>query len=133
MAQDIGAAPIDIPSKWKTTYHLSAVWGSNFLAGLLGQAISLMQELGHDRERSWEILEPLIEGTIEQIKRFCIERALTGPAHRGDNITIQRHIAYLSKHHPELIASYKEWTRTLITTWVRSLDDSHRRILDSLD
>jgi predicted short-subunit dehydrogenase-like oxidoreductase (DUF2520 family) len=132
MAQDISAIPIEIPTEWKTTYHLSAVWASNFLVGLMSQALSLMQKVGYDSKTSWDILEPLIKGTLNNIKRLGIEKALTGPAQRGEINTIQRHLKQLATQHPELLESYRRWTETLIRQDIPSPGDNHLNILKML-
>jgi predicted short-subunit dehydrogenase-like oxidoreductase (DUF2520 family) len=97
--------------------------------GLLDQALMLMEHLGYDRETSWNILKPLVKGTIEGIDRSGIEGALTGPAHRGDVGTIQRHLEYLKSQHPELLAPYREWTKTLIKRLVSQHHPEHKQIL----
>jgi len=132
MAQDIGAIPIEIPTEWKTTYHLSAVWASNFLVGLMSQAISLLEKTGYDRATSWKILEPLVKGTLDNIHRLGIEGALTGPTQRGDINTIQRHLKQLESKHPELLETYRLWTETLINHCVTSLGPNHHNILKML-
>ncbi len=130
IAEDIGAIPIQIPTELKTTYHLSAVWASNFLVGLLDQAITLMENIGYDRETSWNILKPLVKGTIDGINSSGIEGALTGPAHRGDVGTIQRHLEHLNIEHPEMVTPYREWTKTLITRLVAQQNPGHKQILN---
>ncbi len=133
VAEDIGAIPIQIPTESKTSYHLSAVWASNFLVGLLDQAIALMETIGYDRETSWNILKPLIKGTIDGIDSSGIDRVLTGPADRGDVGTIQRHLEHLNTKHPEMVAPYREWTKTLITRLVAQQNPGHKQILTLIE
>jgi predicted short-subunit dehydrogenase-like oxidoreductase (DUF2520 family) len=130
IAEDIGAIPIEIPTEWKTTYHLSAVWASNFLVGLMQQAISLLEKTGYDRATSWKILEPLVKGTLDNIHRLGIEGTLTGPARRGDINTIQRHLEQLETKHPELLEPYRLWTETLIRECASSPGLYHQKILE---
>jgi len=133
IARDIGAIPVEIPTEWKTTYHLAGVWASNFLVGLISQAASLMDEISRDGNKSLQILEPLIQGTIDQIKRTGIEGALTGPAMRGDIGTIQKHLEILSSQHPEYAEIYRLMTNYIIRTLVKDPGDNHRRILHLLE
>lgn len=133
IARDIGAVPVEIPTELKTSYHLAAVWASNFLEGLIDQAASLMDEISRDRSQSLQMLEPLIQGTIDQIKRTGIEGALTGPAMRGDLGTIRRHLETLATQHPEYSRLYRDMTRYIITTLVKDIGDNHQRILDLLE
>jgi predicted short-subunit dehydrogenase-like oxidoreductase (DUF2520 family) len=133
MAQDIGATPIEIPTEWKTTYHLSAVWASNFLVGLMAQAVSLLEKAGYGRTTSWKILQPLVKGTLDNIHRLGIEGALTGPAQRGDIGTIQDHLQELKTKHPELLETYRMLTETLIQQCVPLLGSDHRATLKMLN
>jgi len=132
IAQDIGAIPIEIPTEWKPTYHLSGVWASNFLVGLIQQAVSLLEKTGCDGATSWKILEPLVKGTLDNIHRLGIEGALTGPAQRGDINTIQRHLKQLETKHPELLETYRLWTENLIRQDIPSPGDNHLNILKML-
>jgi len=133
IAHDIGASSVIVPTATKTAYHLAGVWASNFLVGLISQATSLMYGMTHDNSRSLSILEPLIQGTITQIKRTGIEGALTGPAMRGDIGTIQRHLETLEKQYPEFSELYRNLTKYIIGTLVKDLGDDHRRILGLLE
>jgi predicted short-subunit dehydrogenase-like oxidoreductase (DUF2520 family) len=133
MANDIGAIPVEIPRELKTTYHLAGVWASNFLVGLISQATSLMEDMGYDQSRSLKILVPLIQGTIDRIRRSGIEGALTGPAMRGDIGTVRRHVQLLASDHPELLAIYRELTKSLIIQLVRDPTKKHQRILEFLE
>jgi predicted short-subunit dehydrogenase-like oxidoreductase (DUF2520 family) len=132
IAKKLGLTPVEIPTKMKICYHLAGVWASNFLAAILSQAVSLMKEIVHDRNESWVILEPLVEGTLGYIKRLGIEGAITGPAMRGDIGTINRHLDFLINQHPELLPIYRELTKTIITTLVKDLGPEHQHMLKAL-
>lgn len=133
IAKELGANPIEIPTEMKTNYHLAGVWASNFLVGLMSQAMALLQKVGYDSNASWDILEPLIKGTFNNIKRLGIENALTGPAQRGDINTIRQHLKKLKTEHPELSESYRIWTETLIQQCIPSPGFEHRAILKMLN
>lgn len=133
IARDIGAIPFTVPTNFKTTYHLSAVWASNFLVGLMAQATLLMQKVGNDPKTSWDILEPLVKGTLNNIKRLGMKKALTGPAQRGDIGTIQDHLQELETKHPELLETYRMLTETLIQQCIPSLGSDHRAVLKMLN
>ena len=132
IARDIGAIPTRIPTEMKIIYHLAGVWASNFLVGLMTQALSLMEQTGHDPKTSWLILEPLIKGTLDQIKRLGVENALTGPAMRGDAGTIKRHLEKLADDNPELLSIYKQYTEYLIKHLVQTKTPSHKDILKQI-
>jgi len=44
-----------------------------------------------------QILFPLVQGTLQNVKNFDTRSALTGPIFRGDEESIQRHLKALSK------------------------------------
>ena len=64
---------------------------SNHLVALLGQVDRIVTPLGLP-------LEPFCDlayGSLENVRRLGIEAALTGPAARGDEETIEAHLAVL--------------------------------------
>ncbi len=96
-----------IPTGAKTLYHASAVVASNYLVTLEQFALSLLAEAGLDPDRGYEILEPLILGTLKNIKaRGCVN-ALTGPVARGDLDIIDRHIKDIDGKMPEFSRLYR--------------------------
>ena len=77
----------------KTKYHLAAVYASNLVCGLIGEASRLLQEGGFGEDDALNALSPLIAGNVEHALAVGPVRALTGPVERGDLITLEKHLS----------------------------------------
>ncbi|MDB5230209.1 MAG: hypothetical protein JWN76_1014 [Chitinophagaceae bacterium] len=89
--------------------HVAAVFVSNFVNHLyaLGERFCDMEEL------PFNILYPLIEETATRLKEFSPNNMQTGPAVRGDGVTINAHAEILSAY-PNLQKIYLELTESII-------------------
>jgi predicted short-subunit dehydrogenase-like oxidoreductase (DUF2520 family) len=83
------------------------VVASNYLVTLLDLAIRLIEEAGVNRQDAFNLLKPLIEGTLSNIGKVGVQKALTGPIARGDIKTVEKHIEEIGFKRPELLALYK--------------------------
>ncbi len=96
-----------IPTESKTLYHASAVVASNYLVTLEHFALELLKQAGLAEDNAYEILEPLIMGTLNNIKsRGCIQ-ALTGPVARGDDDIVSRHLTDIDARLPRFSNLYR--------------------------
>jgi predicted short-subunit dehydrogenase-like oxidoreductase (DUF2520 family) len=107
MATDLGATCITIRTEAKTMYHASAVVASNYLVTLFDLAIKFMETAGIPGKEAFNVLKPLVDGTLSNIEKAGIPQALTGPIARGDIETVQGHIDAIIAWKPELITLYK--------------------------
>lgn len=89
-------------SKRRATIHLAAVFASNFTNRMLRASERILEWQNLDLE----LLGPLIVQTIENVLKRGAEASLTGPAMRGDRITVDSQLAALSKH-PDLQQVYE--------------------------
>lgn len=62
---------------------------------------------------------PLIEGTLENLKRTSPERALTGPIARGDVLTVRKHLDALRQSAPHLLPVYASLSTEVVRVAVR--------------
>ena len=92
IATDLGARPFTIHTDGKILYHAAAVVASNYLVTLMNLAIELMAASGLSAQEAFEILTPLIKGTLANIKTTGIPDALTGPIARGDVSIVEKHV-----------------------------------------
>jgi predicted short-subunit dehydrogenase-like oxidoreductase (DUF2520 family) len=104
---DLGGTVVTILTEAKTLYHASAVVASNYLVTLLDLAIRLIEKAGINREDAFHLLKPLIDGTLSNIKKVGVQKALTGPIARGDIKTVEKHIEEIGFKRPELLPLYK--------------------------
>lgn len=74
--------------------HVAAVFVNNFTNHLL----TLGEEICEDFEVPFAILQPLIRETFEKTQFVSPKIAQTGPAIRGDEATIAKHLTLLQNH-----------------------------------
>ena len=96
-----------IPTEAKTLYHASAVVASNYLVTLEHFALELLKASNMTEADAYEILEPLILGTLNNIKARGSIDALTGPVARGDDEIVSRHLKDIDRKLPEFSALYR--------------------------
>ncbi len=75
----------------RPVYHAAAVIASNHLVALLGQVERLSQAVGVPFEAYFD----LARATLDNVAALGPAAALTGPAARGDETTIRRHLRAL--------------------------------------
>ncbi len=97
LVRKLGGEPVPLAEKDKTMYHVGAVMASNLLVALEHAAELVYQEIGMPGERALKALMPLVEGTVDNLKRLGTEQALTGPVARGDIGVLRRHLEYLER------------------------------------
>jgi predicted short-subunit dehydrogenase-like oxidoreductase (DUF2520 family) len=64
---------------------------ANHLVALAGQVERLAARVGVPTDAYWD----LMAGALDNVRRLGAKAALTGPAARGDQATIERHLAAL--------------------------------------
>lgn len=79
----------------KTRYHASAVMASNLVVGLYDMAAGELARCGLSHEDAEAALAALFLGNAEHIAADGVAASLTGPAARGDEATIDAHLACL--------------------------------------
>lgn len=88
--------------------HLAAVFCNNFVNHLY----VLMADYCRKEQLDFGMLQPLIRATADRITELTPEAAQTGPAIRGDENTIARHLELLSNH-PALADWYRRFTDSI--------------------
>ncbi len=105
----IGVEPHEIQSDAKVMYHASAVTAAGLLDALMDAAFTMSEVAGFSREQAKEMLIPLAESTLHNLKSQSTAEALTGPSARNDKATINAHLAALESH-PEELGIYRVLT-----------------------
>lgn len=102
LAEQLSEAVYLITDKQKTQLHLAAVFTNNFTNYLqfISNKLLVEQQLPHS------ILQPLLNETVRKLSDISPLEAQTGPAIRGDNNTIEKHLELLNNH-PEWSALYE--------------------------
>lgn len=97
-SKDLELRPFRIKSENKSLYHLAGVYSSNFLSGNMFIAEKLLSNiLNGESIEQFELLAPIIEATLKNIKENGPVKSLSGPVERGDIFTVKKHIAALNK------------------------------------
>ncbi len=101
IADAAGARLAEIAPQQKVLYHAAAVFGSNYVAALLDIAQEL---IGIENAR--EDLAKLADSAIRNWRAHADSRRFTGPAARGDQEVLERHLAALADH-PQVAEIYR--------------------------
>ncbi len=117
-----------ITKKEKTLYHLTGVFSSNLLVGLIAAINELASKIDWHQEESRELIFPIIYETLNNIKKFGIRRALSGPLRRGDVEVVKKHLNAL-KRDKNLYDIYKALSQALVENVI---DGKKRRELKRL-
>ncbi|HJW28256.1 MAG TPA: Rossmann-like and DUF2520 domain-containing protein [Saprospiraceae bacterium] len=108
LAHQISDKVYDVPGRDKAIIHLAAVFANNFSNHML----TLAEEICLDHHLSFEILKPLIRETFEKALTAGPSQSQTGPAIRGDEKTIKKHLTLLADQ-MELKALYQAITKSI--------------------
>ena len=104
LARDAGGRPFRIADERKPLYHAAAVFASNYLVTVTALAEEIERVAGVPDPIA--ALTPLQEATLANVHRVGPAEALTGPAIRGDAVTLQRNLEALAEHVPEAVRPY---------------------------
>jgi len=92
----------------KSNLHVAAVFANNFSNHML----TLAEKICKEHQLPFEILKPLILETFSKAILSGPRASQTGPAIRGDEKTIQKHLRLLAKQ-PELAVVYEVITKSI--------------------
>ncbi|WP_051343949.1 DUF2520 domain-containing protein [Alicyclobacillus herbarius] len=106
--QHLGGQPILARGMDRARYHAAAALASNALVALA----ALTTEVSPLPEGLLPFL-PLMQGTLQNLRRQGLPGALTGPVERGDVETIKRHLKALADL-PDALAAYTALGRATI-------------------
>ena len=102
----LGMRYLKVSAENKPRYHLAAAMASNLLVTLMGMVQEVLASIDVDRGQAMSLLEPLLQGTLDNLAATSPEEALTGPVARGDLGTLRAHGLALRKDLPHLVPAY---------------------------
>ncbi|HEX5150110.1 MAG TPA: DUF2520 domain-containing protein [Parafilimonas sp.] len=102
LASSVSDSVIIANDEMRLQYHLSAIIVSNFSNHLF----ALAKEYCDKNNTDFKLLLPLIEETVHRMHYYDPADMQTGPAARGDEITLQKHLVLLQSL-PELQKIYE--------------------------
>ena len=91
----------------KAIYHLVGVFSSNLLIGLLAAVHETAQKINWKEDEIRQLVYPIIEETLGNIRNHGLGNSLSGPLSRGDLETVGAHLKALKKD-KRLLGIYKE-------------------------
>ena len=100
VVDDLGGRALEVADADRAAYHAAAVVASNHLVALLGQA----ERIASTADVPFGALMDLVRATVDNVDDLGPAAALTGPAARGDEATIRRHLDAIA---PEERAAYE--------------------------
>ena len=106
LARDLHGHTFDLSGIDLALYHAAAVFAANYPTTLLAEAITLAVEAGLDGDTARQGMTTLLAGAVNNLRDLAPAEAITGPASRGDQGTIERHLEAL-KRDPELQRLYR--------------------------
>jgi predicted short-subunit dehydrogenase-like oxidoreductase (DUF2520 family) len=97
LAEKISPRVFDLSDDDRMTLHVAAVFVNNFVNHLfkIGSEIVGKQNLPFD------VLLPLIEETVNKIRQNAPKDMQTGPAKRGDDEVIEKHLKFIESNIPQ--------------------------------
>ena len=106
LARQISKRVSFLDSRDRLQLHLGAVFASNFVNYML---LLSEEAIRHVEGTDLSVYEPLVREVINKAFRYGPERAQTGPARRGDEITMRKHLEILQNaEHAELYQMLSE-------------------------
>lgn len=93
LAASIGASVSHADSAQRTKLHIAAVFACNFANHLWAIASDILTAEGY----SLQALKPLLQATLDKAMSMPPAQAQTGPAARGDQSTVDKHLSMLKE------------------------------------
>jgi predicted short-subunit dehydrogenase-like oxidoreductase (DUF2520 family) len=101
LAHSISDRVVEAGDETRVKLHLAAVMVNNFTNHLY----ALVEKYCHQEGLDFYLLLPLIKETAARLNTVPPAKSQTGPALRGDTVTIEKHLALLEKY-PQLKKIY---------------------------
>jgi len=112
LAKDISQSVLEADFRQRQQLHLSAVFANNFSNHLF----HIARELCVSNDIPFDVLQPIIEQTISQLKHLPPDQMQTGPAIRNDEATMDKHL--------ELLRHNKTW-QIIYADLSHSIQETH--------
>jgi len=110
----------------KTLYHLSAFIVSPTVVTLMAEAEALLKQAKIPTAIARPMLRQFVAETAKNFSELGGRRALTGPAVRGDWITIRRHMTALRGADPQFVPVYRSLLKAMLRLARKSGGDGPR-------
>lgn len=112
LVESLGGRAFVIDDEHRVEYHAAACIAANHLVALLGQ----VERIGGAAGAPFEAYLSLVRGAVDNVAELGPAAALTGPAARGDELTIARHLAAIDPSERDAYRAMADQARRLVTT-----------------
>ena len=107
IVRQLGGRALIVPAEAKPLYHAACSIASNFLVVLLDASARLLVQAGIGEQTAGRLLFPLVEGTLQNVKKLDTTASLTGPLARGETAAVKAHLEAL-RFFPEISRVYRQ-------------------------
>jgi predicted short-subunit dehydrogenase-like oxidoreductase (DUF2520 family) len=114
IAENLQAKMICLDEEQKTGLHVAGVMAANYLVALLSAAENILALAGIDNISKNDILQPLVQGVVDNYKKAPADQILSGPIKRGDINVLKQHIQYLKSHKSQDADLYTTLAKVLL-------------------
>ncbi|MEM9631760.1 MAG: Rossmann-like and DUF2520 domain-containing protein [Pseudomonadota bacterium] len=108
LLETLGATTFSISSESKSLYHAAAVFSNNFTVVLQAIAREAWAKAGVPDDIAVKLNNSMLKATFENVAAEGPQKALTGPAARGDEFVVTRQGDDVAEWHPSAGRIYAE-------------------------
>jgi predicted short-subunit dehydrogenase-like oxidoreductase (DUF2520 family) len=106
IARSLGGIPVSVASGSKPAYHAAGTLVAGHALALTEAATQTLIKAGFSRAQAVQTLLPLMRQMLDNFEKHGPRAAWTGPASRGDYVTLKKHQQALRRHPREFGDSY---------------------------
>jgi predicted short-subunit dehydrogenase-like oxidoreductase (DUF2520 family) len=107
IVRDLGGESFTIEAHLKALYHAAAVIASPHVTALFDIASEMLGACGLGEDRARRVLLPLLESTVNNLRKQNATSALTGTFKRADVATVRKHLSAIKDAQlPSALAAY---------------------------
>lgn len=112
--KSIGATTFAVNPDFKTLYHAASVMVCNYLTALMEVGIQAYAKAGLERDTAMQVMQPIVQGTVDNIFRLGTTDSLTGPIARGDDDVVAKQLDALRDWDPHYADLYRDLGRVAL-------------------
>lgn len=115
LGKKLSAHTYHLTDEQRLVFNMGAVWSNNFMNHMFAITEEIMEKHG----LQFHMLLPLIENSIEKIKQHSPSETQTGPAKRGEEAVLKKHLELLQDE-PELASIYRLLSHSIKNKYLKS-------------
>ncbi len=112
--EKIGGKLFSVNTETKTLYHAACCITSNYLTALMEFAARCFERSSVESDQALRIMQPLAQGTLNDIFSLGPTLALTGPIERGDVATVQRQLQVMKQQGKDIAELFSQLSKATL-------------------